>query len=194
MKKALLCLSALFIAAPMTPPQTYAASFAPTTITESAKPPTIEYKRIERRYIGYNIYDLTQPSNLTEAEISAYFERFPALQPFAGIIAEADSDVNAVFLIAVIRLESGNGENLTTANNYGNIIDFYTGEYISYGTAEQGITALICLLKREYLTESGMWYSGLSVRDVERHYCNEGEWAETVIKIMGEIDESVRKI
>jgi len=140
-------------------------------------------------YQGFTGEDVTKPSNLTEEQITEYLERFPALQPIAGIIAEADKEgLNAVFSLAVIRLESGNGERVVRKNNLGSIKCFYTGEFKEYATIEEGAEAFVWLLTNSYLCESGLYFNGYSVEAVQTCY-NPGhpEWSEGVTEIMEEI-------
>ncbi|MDL2236350.1 glucosaminidase domain-containing protein [Christensenellaceae bacterium OttesenSCG-928-K19] len=132
--------------------------------------------------------DLSQPSGLTAAE---YEEIMPeALKGYGGQIYDAEQkyDINGIFLLAVIRLESGNGESGLTksknnvAGNKGN------SGYMSFETLSDGIEYAAQNLGENYIAEDGKYYRGGAIGDIERIYCPGGGWASQVKSLMAEYD------
>jgi len=147
------------------------------------------------QYYGFDADDVTKPSGLTEQQLCRYLEtRFPTYLSIAPILAANDQYVNAVFALAVLRTESGSDLSIFDSCNVGSIKNFYTGEYVRYESIEQGTEAFIQLLRNSYLDPNGCWYNGKSVEGIRQHYNHDSpEWTDSVIEIMEEIDESIRK-
>jgi len=107
-------------------------------------------------------------------------ELIPLAPAFAA--AQEEYGIDAVFLAAIAALESGWGLypiNETNLFGFGNM---------SFETREAGVDHVAGFLRREYLTEGGRYYRGVSVAGVAHHYCPPTEeWPDRISRIMREI-------
>lgn len=98
--------------------------------------------------------------------------------------AEEDYGINAVFLMALARLESGNGT--YALMKYNNIFSFGAFDdniyqAVRFDSIEQCIDHVAEYIKNEYLTEGGKYFNGYSIKDINKRYASDDEW---YLKIM----------
>lgn len=123
-------------------------------------------------------YDITEPSELAPEAIE---EILPEdMKGLGQAFSEAEQHgIDARFLIAVARLESGNGKS-RVAQNKNNLFGWTcsTG-YKVFETKEQGIDFVALKLREKYFDK------GLTTIDtVAKRYCN-AEWGELIEGIYG---------
>lgn len=144
---------------------------------------------------GYymSMENVNSHSGLSLDEIGYLLQPYEELRGLEGIIYRLDTEfgINAFFAIAVLRLESGNGQYTSGENNYFNITA-NSGEWVNYESKEACVEAFGNLIVNQYFTEGGKWYEadmidGVSLKEMERHYCpfeeldpryNTAEWIE----------------
>ncbi len=154
----------------------------------------IEVKK-ENEYKGYNITDVTQPSEIDELSLRRYLDKYPELTPISPTLVENDNRVNAIFMLALIRLESGNGKNCVRQNNLGSVKCFYSGEFKEYDSMSESAEELIELIFNQYISRDGMWYNGLRISDINKCYNpKDSNWSNQIIDIMEEIHFDILEI
>ena len=130
--------------------------------------------------------DLSRPSGLSAGDFEALMPE--AFQGYGGIFYDSEQNygINGIFLLAVIRLESGNGESWLSQNS--NNVAGNKGEdgYLSFDVLSEGIVYAASNLGENYLREDGKFYSGGTLEDIARVYCPGGNWASQVKNLMAE--------
>jgi len=114
-----------------------------------------------------------------------------ALKGYGGQIYDAEQKygINGIFLLAVIRLESGNGESGLTqsknnvAGNKGN------NGYMAFDVMSEGIEYAAENLAVNYLSPDGKYYTDGTLSGIEKVYCPGGNWAGQVQSIINEYDK-----
>lgn len=123
-------------------------------------------------------YDITEPSELAPEAIE---EMLPEdMKGLGEAFSEAEQyGIDARFLIAVARLESGNGKS-RVAQNKNNLFGWTcsTG-YKAFETKEQGIDFVALKLREKYF-DKGL----TTIETVAKRYCNT-EWGEIIKEIYG---------
>lgn len=149
----------------------------------------------------FNNFDLRIKSNISQEVLKEYLNKYPALSDFdldkTLIEIENKLNVNAIFLLAIIRLESGNGTSdvTNTMNNLGGVTFTNQSEYAKFNTKIECVWHIGQLLSEDYLNASGVWYGGgFTVKDVCVNYNGNNEWAESILCLMEEIQEGVLEI
>lgn len=137
-----------------------------------------DYYEFGREVIDWG--NLTYKSNLTVGQLEMMLP--DNLKQYAINFKQAEDnyDVNALFLIALARLESGNGTyKLMEYNNIFSYGAFDDDIYkaIKFDSIEECITVVSGYLKDEYLTENGKWFNGLSIEAVNIMYASDQDWA-----------------
>jgi len=142
-----------------------------------------QYYEFGREVIDWN--DLTYKSNLTVGRLELMLPKDYIYLAQSFKDAEDLYEVNAMFLIALSRLESGNmtyrlmdKNNIFSFKAYDDNIDVAD----EFDSIEQCIDFVARYLKNEYLTEGGLHYNGLSVDDVNVKYASDKEWASKLIE------------
>lgn len=137
-----------------------------------------EYYEFGREVIDWD--DLTYKSNITVGQLELMLPDGYEYLAKNFKYAEDKYEINAIFLIALSRLESGNmtyrlmdKNNIFSFKAYDDNIDVAD----EFDSIEQCIDFVAMYLKNEYLTESGMYYNGLSVEAVNDRYASDEEWA-----------------
>ncbi|MCI9069951.1 MAG: glucosaminidase domain-containing protein [Clostridium sp.] len=118
-----------------------------------------------------------------------------ALEGLEGsfIKAEKEYGVNAIFLLAIVIEESGWGTSYLAKNN-NNICGIKNGSNWRYfSNKEECIDYQANLLRNKYLTVGGIYYNGVSVKDVNKLYCEGNEWSNNIISIAKEIVNKINK-
>ncbi len=130
--------------------------------------------------------DLAAPSGLSAAEFEDLMP--DALKGYGGQIYDMETKygINGIFLLAVIRLESGNGES-RLAQSENNVAGNRTsGGYLSFEVMSDGIEYAAKNLGENYLNKDGKFYVDGTLSGVESKYCPGGGWASQVQGIMNE--------
>lgn len=137
-----------------------------------------QYYEFKREVIDWD--DLTYKSNITVGQLELMLPDGYEYLAKNFKYAEDKYEINAIFLIALSRLESGNmtyrlmdKNNIFSFKAYDDNIDVAD----EFDSIEQCIDFVAMYLKNEYLTESGMYYNGLSVEAVNDRYASDEEWA-----------------
>jgi len=156
----------------------------------------------EREYVIFtekNIKteDMRKKSDLTEDKLSEYLKKFPNLSGIekALISAQEDYTVNAVLILAIIRLESGNGKSqlAKSKNNLGGIKA--AAVYRSFDSKNDCVEYMAKLLSTHYLTDGGKYYKGYTLNDIAKTYCASSEkWTNLVKDLIYEIQTSINKL
>ena len=127
--------------------------------------------------------DITQKSNLVP-------DMYEALLPTdlkglgqAFYDGEQKYNINALFVLAIVRLESGNGTS-SLARNHNNLGGIKSGEegYRSFASKEECVDYMFDLLSRKYIGEGRT-----TISDVGRIYCATDGWTPQVTSIMNEM-------
>lgn len=137
--------------------------------------------------------DITKPSRATASQIDSMLKG--GLKGLGKYIiqAERDYNINALFLMALSRLESGNGTYRFMDRN--NIFSFGAYDYdtdnaMKFDSLEACIDHVAHFLSREYLSDGGLYYNGLSLDSVGISYASDEEWAKLLREIIDvEIDK-----
>ncbi|MEA4852942.1 MAG: glucosaminidase domain-containing protein [Christensenella sp.] len=114
----------------------------------------------------------------------------------AFVNAERNYGVNALFLISITKLESGNG-NSSLAKNSNNLGGLKSGGngYLSFDSKEQCVDYMARLLSENYLNENGKYYSGKTVKGVSKIYCEQSSyWASSVEKMMEQAYNKINEV
>jgi len=101
---------------------------------------------------------------------------------------ESKYGVNALFLISITKQESGSGSSSLARrqNNLGGLKNG-RGGYMAFDTKADCVDYMAQLLGSKYLTEGGRLYSGTSVKDVARRYCEQSSsWTAAIENLMKE--------
>lgn len=123
-------------------------------------------------------YDITEPSELAPEAIE---EMLPEdMKGLGEAFSEAEQyGIDARFLIAVARLESGNGKS-RVAKNKNNLFGWKCSSgFKVFETKEQGIDFVALKLREKYF-DRGL----TTIETVAKRYCN-AEWGELIEGIYG---------
>lgn len=157
--------------------------------------PEIHYKNIEEIEISRDM-DLTKTIGISREDFCQLLANFKYdyngfYKNNAGLIWDLSQEyqVNEIFMCAVFALESyyGSSEKHIAAHNYGSIMN-RNGELVQFATDEEGIEANFKLLARNYLSEDGKYYKGVTLDSIGDTYCPPTpecpSWANKVYKCM----------
>lgn len=142
-------------------------------------------------------FDLRTESNLQLKDVEEVLSRFEKLKGIEKTIVDCEEEygVNAIFIISLIRNESGNG-NSTLAiknNNLGGIKN-KNGTYTKFESKSECVEYMFKLLSNEYLDKDGKYFKGYTLSDVRYYYCNDNSnWSKTVGNIMVDISSELTK-
>ena len=158
----------------------------------------------EREYVIFtekNIKteDMRKKSDLSGEKLSEYLRKFPNLLGIeeALISAQEDYAVNAMLILAIIRLESGNGKSrlATSKNNLGGLVakrGKTATVYQSFSTKSDCVEYMARLLSNHYLTEGGKFFKGYTLGDIAKTYCTSSEkWTNLVSSLIYEIQKAM---
>lgn len=162
----------------------------------------------ERGYIAFrnkNIIktqDMRGKSQIDETVLREYLKRFPDLLGISSTLLEVQEEygVNAILLLAIIRLESGNGKsNLAVSkNNLGGIVSSASsGQAItvhrSFDSKEECVKYMGRLLSQHYLRESGRFFSGYTLVDIAKRYSVSKNWSALIRNLIFEVQTGLDK-
>ena len=156
----------------------------------------------ERNSICFNPYNLLEVSNMSVDRISYVLPEGLKHLASAFYDVEQNYGVNSIFLISLVREESGNGTSdyAIYRNNVGGVRNS-DGSYRHFNSQYESVDYIGRLIKKHYLTphqfingeEVGLYYNGTSIWNVNIKYCEGTEWAEKLNKIAYETLEKARE-
>lgn len=166
-----------------------------TIESEKLKIQNVEKVNLENQRkskVNYNRNDMTLVSGITEEELKNVFRNYKGASTMshlskALVDAEKEHGVNAFTMAAIVALESGfatsrravEDNNLTGYEVYSN-----DSKGKLFKTQSESILQTAKHLSKNYLTESGLYYKGVSVDNVQLNYCpDEGEGKNWNIKV-----------
>lgn len=134
--------------------------------------------------VTYNRDDMTLVSGITEEELKNVFRNYKGASTMshlskAFVDAEKEHGVNAFTMAAIVALESGFATSRRAVED-NNLTGYEVYSKDSKGklfkTQSESILQTAKHLSKNYLTENGLYYRGVSVDDVQLSYCpDEGE-------------------
>jgi len=141
--------------------------------------------------------DLTQIVDVTGGQLDAAVESISSGSPLVGlgdtwIAAQNEHDINAVYMVAHAALESAWGRS-SIAQEKNNIYGFDARDICpaecadGYASFAQCVHEVMTYIDAEYLTPSGNYYEGTSLRAMNVHYATDNQWAEKIASIMNDL-------
>jgi Mannosyl-glycoprotein endo-beta-N-acetylglucosaminidase len=128
---------------------------------------------------------ILQPSLETAADIDAFL----APTPLAGmgaefISAEAETGVNARFLVGITWVENNSGASYLaqTQHNLFSFVGNGPGGWASYASSEESIRTSAAFIGKEYARPTGIHYRGGTIAAVGSVYASDGGWAAKVAR------------
>jgi len=145
--------------------------------------------------------DMRKESKLDEKKLTKYLEKYPNLSGIEQTLIEIQDEyeVNAILILAIVRLESGNGKSsiAKSRNNLGGIIvmEKSVRVYKSFDSKSDCVVYMAKLLSKSYLTEDGRYFNGYTLEDIAKRYSASPEkWTELVEELIYEIQVGIDKI
>ncbi|HEY8762286.1 MAG TPA: glucosaminidase domain-containing protein [Candidatus Dormibacteraeota bacterium] len=126
-----------------------------------------------------------EPSLETASDIDAFLARTPLAGTGAVFIkAEADTGVNARFLVGITWTENNSGASYLaqTQHNLFSFVGSGPGGWASYPSSEESIRTAAAYLGKEYARPSGIHYRGGTIAAVGSVYAADGGWAGKVAR------------
>lgn len=172
-------------------------------LKEELENTTEEYNRVNDLYqkelqsVNFNEDNLLEKSNITSNKLRVVLKN-TGLQGLeeAYIEAEKEYGVNAIFLVALTAEESGWGRSnrAISQNNLSGFAVYSSGSKgATFSSKTNNILETAKLLKNQYLTAGGSYYSGLSIYSVNSKYCPDdgGKWANNISSIANKIESDL---
>lgn len=129
--------------------------------------------------------DTTQKSNLAPEMFEALLP--PGLSGLGQAFYDGEQlhNLNGLFVLSIVRLESGNGQSRLARirNNLGGIKSGGSS-YRTFVSKDECIAYMFDLLDRKYVSQGRV-----TIEKIGRIYCEGGSWAPKVTKIMNELIE-----
>ena len=163
-------------------------------------------KESENEYVVFtekniNTTDMRKKSKLDEKTLAEYMKNFPALSGIEEALIETQDDygVNAILILAIVRLESGNGKSsiAKSKNNLGGLVgwDNSVRVYKSFDSKSDCVEYMAELLSENYLSEDGKYFSGYTLGDIAQRYSSSPDkWTELIGDMMCGIQEGLNDI
>ena len=127
--------------------------------------------------------DIMQKSNLAPIMIEALLP--PDLKGLGQAFYDGEQqyNINALFVLSIVRLESGNGTSslASSRNNLGGIKSGEDG-YRTFATKEECVNYMFDLLDRKYVSQGRT-----TIGTIGQLYCATGGWIPQVTSIMNEL-------
>ena len=154
----------------------------------------LESRNETKKEIIYNPDNLREKSNLTREQIYNMLEG-SNLQVLADSYYEMENkhNINAIFLMALNIEESGHGTSILAQenNNIGGVKSV-TGGWATFDDWKHSLEYIANLIDEMYLTETGTYYNGTSIYDVNIRYCEGNQWAYNLNTIAKELLERAK--
>ena len=145
--------------------------------------------------------DLRKKSKLDKNKLAEYMKKFPSLSGIEDTLVaiQDEYNVNALLVLAIVRLESGNGKSsiAQSRNNLGGLIGYDNSVpvYKSFDSRSDCIIYMANLLSKHYLTEGGRYFSGYTLNDIAKKYSTSPhEWSGLTGDLIYEIQTGLDKI
>ena len=144
--------------------------------------------------------DMRKKSDITREHLESYLQKFPYLSGISEVLIQVQEEyeVNALLLLAIIRLESGNGKSdiAQAKNNLGGLVGTYKSKavYKHFDSKNDCIVFMANLLSSYYLTEGGKYFNGYTISDIAQCYSGSKEWIELVYQLIYEIQYGLNNI
>lgn len=139
-----------------------------------------------------DVTNVTKPSHISVAKLQKFVDQYcPAFTDLTEDLEAMDSRINAVFILAVSRCETGGGDPELLMGDY-NIFNIRNsdGSYCNYNSYKESLEHFVRLLTIEYLHPNGRYYTGTSIKAIGQHYAVP-EWAPFVTSICEEIASNI---
>ena len=134
--------------------------------------------------------DLRIKSNLSAEQFETILEDYSNLKGLGNAIYEAENtyNINGLYMIGLICLESGYGKSkyATQRNNLvgWNAVDSNPNKASYFNTKSECILYVAKYMQKHYLTEGGKYFNGYSGRDVDVRYASDPLHADKIINIV----------
>lgn len=125
------------------------------------------------------------PSLETAADIDAFLARTPLGGMGAEFIrAEAETGVNARFLVGITWVENNSGASYLaqTQHNLFSFVGNGPGGWAAYSSAEESIRTSAAYIGKEYARPGGIHYRGGTIAAIGSVYASDGGWAAKVAR------------
>lgn len=145
---------------------------------------TLENGQQSTAYVSLNVpKDITQKTNLVPDMIEALLPTDLKGLGQAFYEGEQQYDINALFVLSIIRLESGNGTS-SLARNCNNLGGIKSGEdgYRAFASREECVAYMFDLLDRIYINQGRT-----TIAEIGQLYCETGGWIPQVKSIMDDL-------
>jgi Mannosyl-glycoprotein endo-beta-N-acetylglucosaminidase len=126
-----------------------------------------------------------QPSLETAADIDAFLARTPLAGMGAEFIrAEAETGVNARFLVGITWVENNSGASYLaqTQHNLFSFVGPGPGGWAAYSSSEESIRTSAAYIGKEYARPGGIHYRGGTIAAVGSVYASDAGWAAKVAR------------
>jgi len=126
-----------------------------------------------------------QPSLETAADIDAFLARTPLAGMGAEFIrAEAETGVNARFLVGITWVENNSGASYLaqTQHNLFSFVGPGPGGWAAYASSDESIQVSSAYIGKEYARPGGIHYRGGTIGDIGTVYASDGGWAAKVAR------------
>lgn len=137
----------------------------------------------------YNPSNLRELSNLSEQQIYNMLEGSDLQKLYKSYYKyEMQYGVNAIFLMSLNSLESGHGTSgLARYNNNIGGVKSSNGGWRTFDSWDSCLNYIADLINRMYLSEGARYYSGKSIWNVNKRYCEGTEWATKINSIASKL-------
>ncbi|MCL2095294.1 MAG: glucosaminidase domain-containing protein [Oscillospiraceae bacterium] len=144
--------------------------------------------------------DMRKKSDLDEKKLIEYMKKYPGLSGIEKNLIELQNryNVNALLLLAIVRLESGNGRSdiAEKRNNFGGIVGWEKSVrvFVTFDSREDCLNYMADLLSEQYLTSSGRFFNGYSLTAISKKYSASPEnWLNLVSNLILEIQSGINE-
>ena len=146
--------------------------------------------------------DMRKKSRIDKEKLSEYMKRFPNLSGIEDTLIDIQEEynVNAILILAIVRLESGNGKSsiAQSKNNLGGLVggtENSVAVYKSFDTKSDCVVYMAKLISSCYLTEGGKYFSGYTISDIAKRYSTSpNEWSELVGSMILNVQKGLDEI
>ena len=143
----------------------------------------------------YNPNNVTEPSGLTVNDIynileDTNYHYADTAQTFYNV--EKKYGINAYFMISLTKIESNRGySKLAVTKN--NITSWRTKNgWRTFKDVNECIEKTAEMLYKSYIRQDGIYYNGLSTKDINKKYCEENYWHDLIDKVAFQDMKKVR--
>jgi len=145
--------------------------------------------------------DMRAKSKLDAKQFTEYMQKFPCLAGIEDALLKIQDEynVNALLILAIVRLESGNGKSsiAQSKNNLGGLIvsQNSVAVYKSFDTKSDCIIYMAKLLSENYLTKGGKYFNGYTLPDIAQRYSTSPDaWTDLVGNMLCQVQKGIDEI